>query len=64
MQCSIFELFQIPIHNSITSNNCSNVIPSVLFLYSDFPGVVLEKEQPYIVYFPPDKITNRLISEH
>ena len=53
MQCSIFNwTFKIVIYDPTTSNNCSNVVPVVLLLYSDTPGVTLNEEQPYIAQFP------------
>ena len=54
MKCLVFNLlFQIPMYHSITSNNYTYVVPPVLLLYSDTPGVVLEEEKPYITQFPP-----------
>ena len=45
---SVFNLsFQGFIHHPILSNNCINVFPAVLLLYSVTPGDVLEEEQPY-----------------
>ena len=33
-------------------NKCNNVVPTVLLLYCDSHGVVLDEEQPYITQFP------------
>ena len=52
MQCSVFNLtFQIVIYHPITRNNYNNVAPSVLLLYNDTTGVVLNDEQPFISQF-------------
>ena len=32
-------------------NNGNKVVPPVLLLYGDTPGVVLKEEQPYIAQF-------------
>ena len=39
------KLKQLKSYIPITSNNCNNVFPPVLHLYSVTPGVVLEEEQ-------------------
>ena len=49
----VFNLpFENVIYQPITNNNCTNVAPPVLFLYTDTPGVVRKDEQRYIVQFP------------
>ena len=49
MQRLLFNLpFQIVIYHPITSNNCNNIVPTVLLLYGDTPKVATEEEKPYI----------------
>ena len=54
MQLSDFNLsFQIAIYHPIANNNCQNVVPPVLLLYSDTRRVFFEEEQPCIARVPP-----------
>ena len=54
MQCSLFSFpFEIVIYHPTVINTSKNVVPPVLLLYNDTPGVLLKKEQPYTAQFPP-----------
>ena len=53
----VFKLpFQITIFHSITSNNCNNVVPRVLRLYSETHQVVFDEEQPCVAQFAQTRI--------
>lgn len=49
----IFNLpFEIDTYHPITSNNCQNVVLSVLLLYSDTYWVSLKEKKPYNAQLP------------